>query len=126
MHIVHLPRHEPPSTVCNMRLAEIRQARGLSQQQLGEMIGRAASTIQRAEVMAKTAKLETYQLCAAALGVSLAEIFADHADEALIILAYRSASPDARAMILGMAERAAALPAPSPAPASEADEAGDQ
>lgn len=123
--MVRLLRREAASTVCNMRLAEIRQARGLSQQQLGEMIGRAASTVQRAEVMAKTAKLETYQLCAAALGVSLTEIFSDSADEAIILLAYRNASPDARAMLMGMAERAASLPAPLPLQASAADAGED-
>lgn len=60
-----------------MKLAELRQARGLSQKELGEMVGRNASTIQRAEAMDKTAKLLTYRLCAEALGVSLSDLFTD-------------------------------------------------
>lgn len=67
--------------MCNdydaMRLAEIRKARGLTQEHLAEMIGKHASTIQRAEVMHPSAKLETYLACADALKISVADLFVD-------------------------------------------------
>ena len=63
-----------------MRLAEIRTARGLSQDDLAEMIDVNRSTISRAESMHNSAKLETYLRCADALGVSLADLFADSMD----------------------------------------------
>lgn len=60
-----------------MQLAAIRKLRGLSQRDLGDIIGMDASTVQRAEVMAETTKLKTYQLCADALGVTLYDIFSE-------------------------------------------------
>lgn len=61
----------------HMNLARIRELRGLTQRDLAEMIGMNAATIQRAEVGAPSAKLETYKKCAAALNVSLSDIFCD-------------------------------------------------
>ena len=60
-----------------MNLARIRKLKKLSQVALGEMIGVDGSTIQRAETMHHSAKLETYQKCADALGVTLADLFAE-------------------------------------------------
>ncbi len=61
-------------TVC-MNLRAIREARGMSQAHLADLVGVDQSTIARAEQMAKTAKLDTYQRCAAALGVTLSDLF---------------------------------------------------
>ena len=61
----------------DMQLTAIRTLRGLTMRQLGDMIGMDASTVQRAEAMSSTSKLRTYQLCADALGVTLADIFSE-------------------------------------------------
>lgn len=61
----------------SMQLARLRALRGLSQKALGELVGVDASTINRAEKMRDSAKLLTYKMCGQALGVSLADIFAD-------------------------------------------------
>lgn len=58
-----------------MLLAQIRKARGLSQSDLADMVGVNQSTIQRAETMHASAKMETYERCAAALSVPLAALF---------------------------------------------------
>lgn len=58
-------------------LAYYRDLKGLSQQQLGEMIGRGQSTIQRAEASAPSAKLITFIKCAEVLGIKLSQIFDD-------------------------------------------------
>ena len=47
-----------------MNLAAIRHMRGLSQRALGEMIGKDAAAINRAESMHRSATLLTYQKCA--------------------------------------------------------------
>lgn len=60
-----------------MNLTGIRRERGLTQRALGELIGIDAATINRAEKMDQTAKLATYIRCADALGVTLADLFAD-------------------------------------------------
>ena len=60
-----------------MNLARIRKARNLTQPDLADMIGLDQAQVQRAEAMKPTAKLQTYIKCADALGVSLADIFAD-------------------------------------------------
>lgn len=59
-----------------MQLARLRQLRGLSQRDLAEMIKVNASTVHRAEISHPSAKLQTFQKCADALGITLADIFA--------------------------------------------------
>lgn len=80
-----------------MNLARIRRDRGLSQAALGEMIGMDAATVNRAEKMHPSAKLATYQLCADALGVTLADIFAEDrtALETALLKAFRQV-PESR------------------------------
>jgi transcriptional regulator with XRE-family HTH domain len=92
-----------------MRLAQIRNARGLSQMALGEMIGKNASTIQRAETMHPSAKLATYIDCADALNVTLAEIFSEDLTEAerQVIATFRAASPEVRERLAQMLALAA-------------------
>lgn len=82
------------------------------------MIGVHKSTISRAETMHHTAKLATYQDCARALNVELSEIFVRSEAEALIVQAFRKSQGQAREMLIGMAEKAAALPEPPPSEAS--------
>lgn len=92
-----------------MNLPRIRKARGLSQTDLADMIGMDTATISRAENMSKTAKLETYQLCAMALGITLADIFCESMEpiERELIAAYR-ASPDSHRAFEGLVEMAKA------------------
>lgn len=93
-----------------MRLTTIRNERGLSLRDLAEMIGKDASTVQRAEKMAASAKLETYQACADALGVPLYELFIESEEAALLLRSFDQASPEGRAMLLRMVDAAKALP----------------
>jgi transcriptional regulator with XRE-family HTH domain len=81
-----------------MNLARLREERGLTQAELAEMVGVSQPTITRAEQGHVTARLETYKKCADALGVSLAEIFADDrsALEAQLVRAFRRLPPDAQ------------------------------
>lgn len=87
-----------------MNLARIRKAQGLSLADLGDMIGKDASTVHRAEKMDKTAKLETYQKCAEALGVSLQAIFCDDFEpvERELIAAFRAVPEDQRGVFVGL------------------------
>lgn len=87
-----------------MNLARIRKAQGLSLVDLGDMIGKDASTVHRAEKMDKTAKLETYQMCAAALGVTLQAIFCDDLEpvERELITAFRAVPESQRAVFVGL------------------------
>lgn len=107
--MVQLPYGAGSCTLCNMNLALIRKARGLSQGDLAEMIGRDTATISRAENMRPSAMLETYQLCAQALGITLAEIFCDTMDpvERELIAAYRAA-PEAHRAFEGLIDMAKA------------------
>lgn len=85
-----------------MNLTRLRKARGLSLDALGEMIGKDASTVQRAEKMHQSAKLETYKLCAEALDVTLADIFSDELSpvERALVKAFRN-TPEERRGIWG-------------------------
>jgi transcriptional regulator with XRE-family HTH domain len=95
--------------MCNMNLARIRKARGLSQTDLAEMIGMDTASISRAENMHHSAKLETYQLCAQALKISLADIFCDSIapTERELLEAYR-ASPESHRAFEGLIDMAKA------------------
>lgn len=96
-----------------INLSRLRELRGLNQRQLGEMIGRDQSTIQRAETGHASAKLSTYQACADALGVSLAAIFADDLSpiEMEMIRVFRSVPPAKRDRLVQLMELAADPPA---------------
>ncbi|WP_158617331.1 helix-turn-helix transcriptional regulator [Falsigemmobacter faecalis] len=103
MHMMH--------DLC-MNLKHIRAARKMSQRELAALAGVDQSTIQRAETMHHTAKLDTYKLCAQVLGVTLEDIFAEDRDVAEIALvrAYRNADERGRRLLMKLAEEAAALP----------------
>lgn len=96
--------------MCNMNLARIRKARGLSQGDLAEMIGKDTATISRAENMSKTAKLETYQLCAEALNITLADIFCEDIApiERELLAAFRAFPEDQRGGFVGLIDMAKA------------------
>ena len=98
-----------------MKLTELRKAAGLTQEQLGKRIGRTAATINRAEKMSPTAKLQTYQLCADALGVTLADIFADNRSEVeeTLIEIFRQIPEDRHDELLGLLSFAAKTHDPS-------------
>lgn len=87
-----------------MNLTRIREAKGLTQRALGDLVGVDASTINRAEKMHSSAKLHTYVMCAEALGVSLADLFADDrsALEAELVAAFRKIPPARHAELLAM------------------------
>ena len=110
LHYVQLRSCISRNMLCGMMLAAIREAKGLRQEDLAEMIGRDKSTISRAENMSKTAKLETYQACADALGVPLIALFASSLDEAALLTAFSQADDRAKQFLLGTAKQAAALP----------------
>lgn len=112
MHLHSVHRH---MDTCSMRLAQIRNDRGLSQKALGEMIGRDASTIQRAEIMHHSAKLATYVACAKALNVTLSDIFGDDLSpiERRVIETFRTAPPEARDRLAQLLDLAAAPLPPS-------------
>lgn len=121
LHVVQLQPVAVGCTMCNMNLARIRKARGLSQTDLAEMIGRNTATISRAETMDKTAKLETYQLCAEALNITLADIFCDDVApiERELLNAFRSFPPEQRGAFVGLIDLAKAR-------AQASDQSGDQ
>lgn len=87
-----------------MNLARIRQAKGLNQRQLAEMVGLNQSTIARAENAHPTAKLATYQKCADALGVDLSDIFSDDRTpvEIEVLRTFRSISEEKRERMLAL------------------------
>lgn len=91
-----------------MRLAEIRKAKGLRAADLAEMIGVDAATISRAESMHPSAKLATYAKCAEALGVSIADIFADNRSEIenRLIAAFRAIPPSKHQQLVSLIELA--------------------
>lgn len=111
LHSVQLPFGVAGCTMCNMNLARIRKARGLSQGDLADMIGRDTATISRAENMSKTAKLETYQLCAKALNVTLADIFCDDIApiERELLEAFRAVPEQQRGSFANLIDMAKAL-----------------
>lgn len=96
--------------MCNMRLAQIRKAKGLSLEALGEMIGKDPATVHRAEKMHHTAKLATYQACADALGVTLQDIFCESVSpiEADLLAAFRQFPETERGVFFGLIETAKA------------------
>jgi transcriptional regulator with XRE-family HTH domain len=97
----------------HMNLTRIREARGLTQRDLAEMIGMNASTIQRAEIMASTTKLLTYKKCAAALGVTLSDLFCDDVApvERALIETFRRIPEEHRDQVRALFELVAAQPA---------------
>lgn len=88
----------------NMNLARLREIRGLTQRELAEIIGMSAATVQRAEVGEPSAKLETYKKCAAALGVTLGDIFSDDLSpiERDMLAVFRRIPPQQHDHILGL------------------------
>lgn len=90
----------------NMRLKQIRKSRGLTQDDLADMLGVNKSTIHRAEVMEKSSRLATYIAAAAVLNVTLADLFAQDrsdADLALLVI-WRRLSPADQERALAMLE----------------------
>jgi transcriptional regulator with XRE-family HTH domain len=97
---------QPAMTKPPIHLATIRKLRRLSQRDLAAMIGMDAATVQRAEVGHTSAKLETYISCADALGVTLADIFAEGMGpvERELLNAFRAMSPERREKVQSLLE----------------------
>ena len=99
MPVAHLPEAAVSGTMEAMNNLQrlIKNSRFGSQRAIADFIGVDQATVQRACTEHKSAKLETYKLCATALGVTLADIFAQtdrlRAEEALI-RAYRALTED--------------------------------
>lgn len=104
LHHVHLLAALLRGQAWAMNLTRIREAKGLTQRALAEMIGMDAATVNRAEKMHHTAKLATYALCAQALDVTLADIFADDrsALEAELLAAFRRVPSSRHEELLAM------------------------
>lgn len=87
-----------------MNLREIRKARGLTIQDLAELIGMDPTSVHRAEVMDKSAKITTYAKCAQALQVSLSDLFSDGRSELewRLIAAFRKIPADQQDRIVGL------------------------
>lgn len=109
-----LPLSDSECNHGDMRLREIRKAKGLSQKALGEMIDKDAATVNRAEKMASSAKLETYIRCADALGVTLEDIFGPDFSEAelQLIEAFRAMPEEKRQRTAELLDLVKAPPQP--------------
>jgi transcriptional regulator with XRE-family HTH domain len=88
-----------------MRIREIRKARGLSQVQLAEMAGVEQPTISRIEKGEDGVTLRLLRQTAAALGVSIAELFSDErtAAEQTLVQLFRNLPPERQQGWLEMA-----------------------
>lgn len=89
-----------------MRLRAIREAAGLSQKQLAEMMGVDQSTVQRAETMHASAKISTYARAAEVLEVPLEAMFNTQRDldELLLLETFRRLPPNMRRSVLQLAQ----------------------
>lgn len=89
------------------KIRELRQARGLSQEELAAMVGCARTNITRLEAGKFNATLKLLTRIADALSVGIADLFpsdADDPDFLLIIQVWKALSPEHRraaAMMLG-------------------------
>lgn len=99
-----------------MNLARIRSARGLSQRDLADMLGVNQSTIQRAEKMHPSAKLDTYQRCAELLECELSDIFSDERApvELALLSAFRKIPEAKQAEVLAILDMVRGVAAPQP------------
>lgn len=89
-------------------IAHYRKLRGLSQEQLAQMVGVKQPHISRIEKGDDGPPLRLFKDLAEALGVSLADLFSEKMDQASLILvdAFRAAGPQGQRMMLGMAQEA--------------------
>ncbi|MBN2799146.1 MAG: helix-turn-helix transcriptional regulator [Deltaproteobacteria bacterium] len=100
------------------RLARLRHARGLTQEQLAERVGSAPQTIRRIERGRTTAPFGRLLDLAEALGVSLRDLFEDedapitpppwNPEEARVIDLYRGTPEADKPLLVGVMERFAA------------------
>lgn len=94
-----------------LSISSIRKSRGLTQAQLADKIGISQAHISRLERGDDSASLKLIAEIAQALGVRPSDLLEDRSSrEMLLIEAFRSASPEAQAMILGMASAAGKVP----------------
>lgn len=93
----------------HMNLGRIRKLKGLSLADLAAKIGKDPSTVQRAETMHKSAKLETYFHCAEALGVTISDIFCEEFTpiERELVMVFRQIPPERHAALAEVLRMAA-------------------
>lgn len=103
MHVVH---HAA------MNLRTYRRAKKLSQRELADMVESSQKTILRAEKMDGGVPIKIYADCAAALGITLSDIFADERtqEEALLVIAYRAADSARKKKLIELLSEAESLP----------------
>jgi transcriptional regulator with XRE-family HTH domain len=89
-----------------MQMAKIRKQRGMSQAVLADLIEVEQPTISRLEREDEGSTLRLYKKVAKALGVSLAELFAEDREmtELILIEAYRKLPQDRQAGWIDMAK----------------------
>lgn len=100
---------EPSAEKCNHMLmlyvSKIRKAKGLTQAQLAELVGVSQAHISRLENGDDSASLKLIYEIAHALNVLPSDLFEERsAKEALLLEVFRSSSPEAQKMVLGMME----------------------
>lgn len=100
---------EAKSVLCQnmpmLCIADIRKSRGLTQVQLAEKVGISQAHISRLENGDDSVSLKLLAELAQALGVRPSDLLMDRsAKEQILIEAYRSASPEIQAMMLGMVQ----------------------
>lgn len=72
------------------RIQSARKAKGLTQKQLGEIVGLATGTIQQYELSKREPNLETLQKIASALGVPLSQLLTQNEQIGMAYLEYFS------------------------------------
>ena len=94
-----------------MSVNKTRKARGLSQADLAEMVGVNQATISKLENLDEGCTIGRYMQYAAALGVTLADLFGEDRSEieARLIEAFRKIPQEQHARVLGLLEIAESL-----------------
>ena len=113
-YVFHAVRHFLHKRHMN-NLARYRELRGLSQEDLAEVLGVSQPTIHRAETESASAKLSTYKRCADVLGVSVADIFSERTSfEDAVLTALQSIAPSREDEVLAVLRLATGQPHEAP------------
>ena len=72
-----MARHKGIDAVVGGRLRKLREANGLSREQLAEIAGRSPSFLAKLELGSGRGRLETWSRLASALGMSMSELFSE-------------------------------------------------
>jgi len=115
MRIAILRSNQSEGIIPTMNIANIRRLRGLTQTDLAEMASMTQPTVSRAEKSDDGSTLGIYKAIAAALNVSLSELFAENRVRAEneLLAAFRQLTPDRQKGWLDMARLAIAERSPT-------------